>query len=46
MINKLVANIKKTGAPMVLGQDRRLSYLKRQAKKRELTGNGENKEGE
>ena len=27
MINKLVANIKKTGAPIVVGLDPMLSYL-------------------
>ena len=36
MINKLVANIKKTGAPIVVGLDPMLSYVPEQYRKRHL----------
>ena len=34
MINKLVANIKKTGAPIVVGLDTMLSYVPEQVQKK------------
>ena len=34
MINKLVANIKKTGAPIVVGLDPMLSYVPEQVQKK------------
>lgn len=36
MINKLVANIKKTGAPIVVGLDPMLSYVPEQVQKKAL----------
>ena len=36
MINKLVANIKKTGAPIVVGLDPMLNYIPEQVQKKHL----------
>ena len=45
MINKLVANIKKTGAPIVVGLDPMLSYVPEQVQKKEFAEYGETLEG-
>ena len=41
MINKLVANIKKTGAPIVVGLDPMLSYVPEQVQKKAFAEYGE-----
>ena len=45
MINKLVANIKKTGAPIVVGLDPMLSYVPEQVQKKAFAEYGETLEG-
>ena len=45
MINKLVANIKKTGAPIVVGLDPMLSYVPEQVVKKAFDEFGETLEG-
>lgn len=45
MINKLVSNIKKTGAPIVVGLDPMLSYVPEQVQKRAFEEFGETLEG-
>ena len=45
MINKLVANIKKTGAPIVVGLDPMLSYVPEQVVKKAFGEFGETLEG-
>ena len=45
MINKLVANIKKTGAPIVVGLDPMLSYVPEQVQKKAFAEYGETYEG-
>ena len=45
MINKLVANIKKTGAPIVVGLDPMLSYVPAHIQKRAFEEHGETLEG-
>ena len=45
MINKLVANIKKTGAPIVVGLDPILSYVPEQVQKKAFAEYGETLEG-
>ena len=46
MINKLVANIKKTGAPIVVGLDPMLSYVPEQVQKKAFAEYGETLEGQ
>ena len=41
MINKLVANIKKTGAPIVVGLDPMLSYVPEHIQKKSFAEYGE-----
>ncbi len=41
MINKLVENIKKTGAPIVVGLDPMLSYVPEQVQKKAFAEYGE-----
>ena len=38
MINKLIANIKKTGAPIVVGLDPMLNYIPKQIQEAALQG--------
>ena len=45
MINQLVANIKKTGAPIVVGLDPMLNYIPEQVQKKALAEYGETLEG-
>lgn len=45
MINKLVSNIKKTGAPIVVGLDPMLSYVPKQVQKKAFDEYGETLEG-
>lgn len=45
MINQLVANIKKTGAPIVVGLDPMLNYIPEQAQKKAFAEYGETLEG-
>lgn len=45
MINKLVANIKKTGAPIVVGLDPMLNYIPEQVQKKAFAEYGETLEG-
>ena len=45
MINQLVANIKKTGAPIVVGLDPMLSYVPEQVQKKAFAEYGETLEG-
>ena len=45
MINKLVTNIKKTGAPIVVGLDPMLSYVPEQVQKKAFAEYGETLEG-
>ena len=45
MINQLVANIKKTGAPIVVGLDPMLNYIPEQVQKKALAEYGEKLEG-
>ena len=45
MINKLVANIKKTGAPIVVGLDPMLNYIPEQVQKKAFAEFGETLEG-
>ncbi|MCF2683240.1 orotidine-5'-phosphate decarboxylase [Faecalicatena contorta] len=45
MINQLVANIKKTGAPIVVGLDPMLSYIPEQVQKKAFAEYGETLEG-
>ena len=45
MINKLVENIKKTGAPIVVGLDPMLDYVPPQVKKKAFEEYGETLEG-
>ena len=45
MINQLVANIKKTGAPIVVGLDPMLNYIPEQVQKKAFAENGETLEG-
>ena len=45
MINKLVANIKKTGAPIVVGLDPMLSYVPEHIQKKSFDEYGETLEG-
>ena len=46
MINKLVANIKKTGAPIVVGLDPMLNYVPEHVQKKAFAEYGETLEGE
>ena len=45
MINQLVANIKKTGAPIVVGLDPMLNYIPEQVQKKAIAEYGETLEG-
>ena len=45
MINQLVANIKKTGAPIVVGLDPMLNYIPEQVQKKAFAEYGETLEG-
>ena len=45
MINQLVANIKKTGAPIVVGSDPMLNYIPEQVQKKAFAEYGETLEG-
>ena len=45
MINKLIANIKKTNAPIVVGLDPMLSYVPEQVQKKAFAEYGETLEG-
>ena len=45
MINQLVANIKKTGAPIVVGLDQMLNYIPEQVQKKAFAEYGETLEG-
>lgn len=45
MINQLVANIKKTGAPIVVGLDPMLNYIPKQVQKKAFAEYGETLEG-
>ena len=45
MINQLVANIKKTGAPIVVGLDPMLNYIQEQVQKKAFAEYGETLEG-
>ena len=45
MINKLIANIKKTGAPIVVGLDPMLSYVPEHIQKKAFAECGETLEG-
>ena len=45
MINKLVANIKKTGAPIVVGLDPMLNYIPEHVQKKAFAEFGETLEG-
>ena len=45
MINQLVANIKKTGAPIVVGLDPMLNYIPEQVQKKAFAEYGETQEG-
>ena len=45
MINQLVANIKKTGAPIVVGLDPMLNYIPEQVQQKEFAEYGETLEG-
>ena len=45
MINQLVANIKKTGAPIVVGLDPMLNYIPEQVQKKAFAQHGETLEG-
>ena len=45
MINQLVANIKKTGAPIVVGLDPMLNYIPEQVQKKAFAEYGETREG-
>ncbi len=45
MINKLITNIKKTNAPIVVGLDPMLSYIPEQVQKKAFAGYGETLEG-
>ena len=45
MINKLVANIKKTGAPIVVGLDPMLNYIPEHVQKKAFAEFGETHEG-
>ena len=45
MINKLIANIKKTGAPIVVGLDPMLNYIPKQIQKAAFKEFGETLEG-
>ena len=45
MINQLVANIKKTGAPIVVGLDPMLNYIPEQVQKKAVAEDGETLEG-
>ena len=45
MINQLVSNIKKTGAPIVVGLDPMLSYIPEQVQKKAFAEFGETLEG-
>ncbi len=45
MINKLIINIKKTNAPIVVGLDPMLSYIPEQVQKKAFAGYGETLEG-
>ena len=45
MINKLVENIKRTGAPIVVGLDPMLNYIPEQVQKKAFSEYGETLEG-
>ena len=45
MINQLIANIKKTGAPIVVGLDPMLKYIPEHIQKKAFTEFGETLEG-
>ena len=45
MINKLIANIKKTGAPIVVGLDPMLNYIPKQIQEAAFKEFGETLEG-
>ena len=45
MINQLVANIKKTGAPIVVGLDPMLNYIPEQVQQKAFAEYGETLEG-
>ncbi|MEG0720952.1 MAG: orotidine 5'-phosphate decarboxylase, partial [Lachnospiraceae bacterium] len=45
MIQKLIANIKKTGAPIVVGLDPMLGYIPEQVKEKAYAQYGETLEG-